>query len=105
MQYRVLGSSGLLGSEICLGTMTYGGKGRWKPIGQLGLSEVEAQIRTAFDSGVNFIDTANVYSEGDSESLLGQALNQIGAIKWPRTHKGLKGRRRRLSQEQFPVKQ
>ena len=78
MQYRVLGRSGLLVSEICLGTMTYGGKGRWKPIGQLGLSEVEAQIRTAFDSGVNFIDTANVYSEGDSESLLGQAMKNVG---------------------------
>lgn len=78
MKYRLLGRSGLLVSEICLGTMTYGGKGRWKPIGQLGLDEVQAQIRTAFDSGVNFIDTANVYSEGDSESLLGQALKKVG---------------------------
>jgi len=78
MQYRVLGRSGLLVSEICLGTMTYGGTGRWKPIGQLGLPEVEGQIKTAFDSGVNFIDTANVYSDGDSESLLGQAMKKVG---------------------------
>jgi aryl-alcohol dehydrogenase-like predicted oxidoreductase len=78
MHYRSLGRTGLLVSEICLGTMTYGGKGRWQPIGQLGLNEVEAQVRSAFDAGVNFIDTANVYSEGDSESLLGQALKKTG---------------------------
>ena len=77
MRYRLLGRSGLLVSEICLGTMTYGGKGRWQPIGQLTLAEVEAQVKMAFDSGVNFIDTANVYSEGDSEALLGQALKNL----------------------------
>jgi aryl-alcohol dehydrogenase-like predicted oxidoreductase len=77
MRYRLLGRSGLLVSEICLGTMTYGGKGRWQPIGQLGLAEVESQIRTAVDAGVNFIDTADVYSEGDSESLVGQALKKL----------------------------
>jgi aryl-alcohol dehydrogenase-like predicted oxidoreductase len=77
MRYRLLGRSGLLVSEICLGTMTYGGKGRWQPIGQLGLADVEGQVRTAFDAGVNFIDTADVYSEGDSEALLGQALNNL----------------------------
>jgi aryl-alcohol dehydrogenase-like predicted oxidoreductase len=77
MRYRLLGQSGLLVSEICLGTMTYGGKGRWQPIGQLGLAEVEGQIKTAFDAGVNFIDTADVYSEGDSEGLVGQALKSL----------------------------
>ena len=77
MRYRLLGRSGLLVSEICLGTMTYGGKGRWQPIGQLGIAEVEAQIRTALEAGVNFIDTADVYSEGDSEALVGQALKNL----------------------------
>ena len=77
MRYRLLGRTGLLVSEICLGTMTYGGKGRWQPIGQLGLSEVETQIKTALDAGVNFIDTADVYSEGDSEGLVGQALKNL----------------------------
>ena len=77
MRYRLLGRSGLLVSEICLGTMTYGGKGRWQPIGQLGLADVEGQIKTAFEVGVNFIDTADVYSEGDSETLLGQALKNL----------------------------
>src|SRR4051812_4908401 len=77
MRYRLLGRTGLLVSEICLGTMTYGGKGRWQPIGQLGLREVEGQIKTAVNAGINFIDTADVYSEGDSESLVGQALKHL----------------------------
>ena len=78
MRYRLLGRTGLYVSEICLGTMTYGGKGRWAPIGRLGLAEAQAQIKAAFDAGVNFIDTANVYSEGESESLTGQALAKLG---------------------------
>lgn len=77
MQYRLLGRTGLYVSEVCLGTMTYGGKGRWQPIGQLGLPEVEAQIKSAFESGVNFIDTADVYSEGESERLVGEALARL----------------------------
>ncbi len=81
MQHRPLGRSGLLVSEICLGTMNYGGTGRWKPVGELGLAEFEAQVGTAFDSGVNFIDTANVYSEGDSESLPGEALKKTGIAR------------------------
>lgn len=81
MNYRPLGRTGLLVSEICLGTMTYGGKGRWQPIGQLGLADVQAQVKAAFDAGVNFIDTANVYSEGDSEALLGQALKKTGIAR------------------------
>jgi aryl-alcohol dehydrogenase-like predicted oxidoreductase len=77
MRYRLLGRTGLYVSEICLGTMTYGGKGRWAPIGRLGVAEAQAQIKTAFDAGVNFIDTANVYSEGDSERILGEALANL----------------------------
>ena len=78
MRYRLLGRTGLLVSEICLGAMTYGGKGRWEVVGTLGLADVQAQIKAAFDAGVNFIDTANVYSEGDSERLVGQALAKLG---------------------------
>jgi len=78
MHYRLLGRTGLFVSDICLGTMTYGGKGRWAPIGKLGLTEVQSQIKAAFDAGVNFIDTANVYSEGESEHLVGQALANLG---------------------------
>ena len=78
MRYRLLGRTGLYVSEVCLGAMTFGGKGRWEVVGTLGLSEVQEQIKYAFDADVNFIDTANVYSEGASESLVGQALTQLG---------------------------
>ncbi len=78
MRYRLLGRTGLYVSEICLGTMTYGGKGRWEVVGRLGVAEAQAQIKTAFEAGVNFIDTANVYSEGHSESLVGEALAKLG---------------------------
>jgi aryl-alcohol dehydrogenase-like predicted oxidoreductase len=78
MRHRLLGRTGLYVSEICLGTMTYGGKGRWEVVGRLGLEEAQAQIKAAFDAGVNFLDTANVYSEGESEKLVGQALARLG---------------------------
>jgi len=74
MRYRSLGKTGLYVSEICLGAMTFGGKGFWEAIGKLKGAEAEALIGTSFDAGVNFIDTADVYSEGESESLLGDAL-------------------------------
>jgi aryl-alcohol dehydrogenase-like predicted oxidoreductase len=54
--------------------MTFGGKGFWQAIGTLGSKQVESLVGTALDSGVNFIDTADVYSEGESERLLGEAL-------------------------------
>src|ERR1041384_5810280 len=57
--------------------MTFGGQGFWKAIGQLGHQEVEQIIGTALDAGVNFIDTADVYSEGDSERLVGAALKSL----------------------------
>jgi aryl-alcohol dehydrogenase-like predicted oxidoreductase len=79
MRYRVLGQTGLQVSELCLGTMTFGGQdGMWGAIGQLGQEEVNAQLRTAFDAGVNFIDTANVYAHGRSESLVGEGLKKLG---------------------------
>ena len=78
MRYRLLGRTGLYVSEICLGTMTYGGKGRWEVVGRLGLEEAQAQVKAAFDAGVNVLDTANVYSEGESEKLVGQALARLG---------------------------
>jgi aryl-alcohol dehydrogenase-like predicted oxidoreductase len=78
MHYHLLGRTGLYVSEICLGTMTYGGKGRWEVVGRLGVAEAQAQIKTAFDAGVNFIDTADVYSEGESEKIVGEALAKLG---------------------------
>src|SRR5438552_354475 len=77
MRFNLLGKTGLYVSEICLGTMTFGGKGFWEAIGKLGSSEVEAIVGTALDAGVNFIDTADVYSEGESETLTGAALKAL----------------------------
>lgn len=74
MRYNLLGNTGLFVSELCLGTMTFGGKGFWEAIGRLGQKEVDTLVGTALDAGVNFIDTADVYSEGESERLLGAAL-------------------------------
>jgi aryl-alcohol dehydrogenase-like predicted oxidoreductase len=74
MRYKTLGGTGLLVSEICLGTMTFGGRGIWTNIGQLGQDDVDALFARALDAGINFIDTANVYSEGMSEEITGQAM-------------------------------
>jgi aryl-alcohol dehydrogenase-like predicted oxidoreductase len=79
VRYHLLGQTGLYVSEICLGTMTYGGgKGIWENIGALPQDAVDEQVRFAVDAGINFIDTANVYSLGKSEALLGQALKTLG---------------------------
>ncbi|MCU0451758.1 MAG: aldo/keto reductase [Bernardetiaceae bacterium] len=78
MKYNLLGRTGLLVSEICLGAMTFGGKGLWSVIGQQPQDEVNELVKLAFDAGVNFFDTANAYSEGLSEQLLGQALRDLG---------------------------
>ncbi|MEI9921681.1 MAG: aldo/keto reductase [Bacteroidota bacterium] len=80
MKYNLLGNTGLRVSELCLGTMTFGGNdGIWANIGKLDQQEVDAQLKTALDSGINFIDTANVYANGISEHLTGQAVRNIGA--------------------------
>jgi aryl-alcohol dehydrogenase-like predicted oxidoreductase len=79
VRYHLLGQTGLYVSELCLGTMTYGGsKGIWETIGSLQQEAVNEQVKFAFDAGINFIDTANVYSIGKSETLLGQALKTLG---------------------------
>jgi aryl-alcohol dehydrogenase-like predicted oxidoreductase len=77
MRYRILGRTGLYVSELCLGTMTFGGKSFWEVIGKLGATEAESLVGTALDAGVNFIDTADVYSDGESEKLLGAALASL----------------------------
>ncbi len=77
MRYNLLGKTGIYVSELCLGTMTFGGKGYWEVIGRLSSSEAEALIGTALDAGVNFIDTADVYSEGEAERHVGAALASL----------------------------
>ena len=83
MRMKKLGNTGLIVSEICLGTMTFGGgsQGIWAAIGQLGQDAVNGIVRTAIDRGVNFLDTANVYHAGRSESLTGQALKTLGIAR------------------------
>jgi aryl-alcohol dehydrogenase-like predicted oxidoreductase len=79
MRYRTLGPSGLLVSELCLGTMTFGGSdGIWGQIGQLGQDEADQLVRAALDAGINFIDTANVYAGGESERILSQSIRNLG---------------------------
>lgn len=78
MKYRLLGQTGLYVSELCLGTMTYGSAGFWKVMGGLGQKAVKAQVKFAFEHGINFIDTANVYSLGQSEELVGEILRKLG---------------------------
>ena len=77
MRYRKLGRTGLAVSEICLGTMTFGGDGFWKVIGALEQETASALVKSAFDKGVTFIDTANVYSNGLSEQVLGRAIKDL----------------------------
>ncbi|MEJ8821403.1 aldo/keto reductase [Variovorax humicola] len=78
MRYHPLGRTGLYVSELCLGTMTFGGSsGIWNKIGELQQAEAESLIGAALDGGINFIDTADVYSEGVSEQITGQALKNL----------------------------
>ena len=78
MRYLPLGRTGLFVSELCLGTMTFGGSsGIWGQIGQLQQGDAERLVGQALDAGINFIDTADVYSEGSSEQITGQALRNL----------------------------
>jgi aryl-alcohol dehydrogenase-like predicted oxidoreductase len=78
MRNHPLGRTGLFVSELCLGTMTFGGAGAlWGQIGQLQQGEAERLVGQALDAGINFIDTADVYSEGLSEQITGQALRNL----------------------------
>lgn len=79
MRMRQLGHSGLFVSELCFGTMTFGGSGdMWGKIGQLGQDDADTLVKTALDAGINFFDTANIYANGASERILGQALRNLG---------------------------
>jgi aryl-alcohol dehydrogenase-like predicted oxidoreductase len=74
MEHRQLGRSGLRISVLTLGTMTFGGEGPFANVGSVDLDGVRRQIDMCLDAGVNLIDTADVYSHGLSEELIGQAL-------------------------------
>ncbi|TRZ42476.1 aldo/keto reductase [Robertkochia solimangrovi] len=75
MEYRLLGNSGLKVSTITLGTMTFGGSDNFAKIGKIGIDEAKRIVDYSIDSGVNLIDTANMYSSGLSEEIIGHVLN------------------------------
>src|SRR5688572_22377769 len=78
MRHSPLGRTGLYVSELCLGTMTFGGTGEmWNKIGDVQQADAERLIGAALDGGINFIDTADVYSGGQSEQITGQALKNL----------------------------
>jgi aryl-alcohol dehydrogenase-like predicted oxidoreductase len=79
MEYRRLGNTGLRVSELCLGTMTFGSK--FFNIAAVDQAGATAMVRRALEAGVNFFDTANVYSYGESEELLGRAFQEAGAAR------------------------
>ncbi|GGG83099.1 aldo/keto reductase [Edaphobacter dinghuensis] len=82
MQYKLLGNTGLQVSTICLGTMTFGpGEGIWGKIGGSGQQEADELIKASVDAGVNFIDTADVYSAGHSELTVGRSLKNLGIAR------------------------
>ncbi len=78
MKYNQLGNTGLFVSEICLGAMTFGGAGLFKVVGDLDQKASTGLIARSLEAGVNFIDTADVYSQGVSEQFVGQALRDVG---------------------------
>jgi aryl-alcohol dehydrogenase-like predicted oxidoreductase len=74
MKYRKMGNTGLIVSEVALGTMQFGGK---MNMGNLGQEDTTRMVKLALDRGINFIDTADVYSLGESETLVGNALQGL----------------------------
>ncbi|MEO6851038.1 MAG: aldo/keto reductase [Mucilaginibacter sp.] len=78
MKYNFLGNTGVVVSELCFGTMTFGGQGHWANMGKTQQKEVNELMKTVVDAGINFIDTANIYSYGEAERLLGQSLIETG---------------------------
>ncbi len=74
MKYRLFGNTGLYVSELCMGAMTFGGKGVFEAIGALQQPDVDKLVHKALDGGINFFDTADAYANHESEEMLGKAL-------------------------------
>jgi aryl-alcohol dehydrogenase-like predicted oxidoreductase len=78
MEYTTLGNTGLLVSKLCFGTMTFGdGRGLFKGLSAVDQAEADRLVRTSIDAGINFFDTADNYTEGESEKILGQSLKNL----------------------------
>lgn len=82
MHYNRLGRTGLFVSELCLGTMTFGqSKGRYAAASGVDQEAVDTILHRAVDAGINFIDTANVYANGQAEEIVGQAMRNLGLAR------------------------
>jgi len=82
MKYNTLGHTGLLVSELCLGTMTFAkAEGWWKSIAGVEQDLADRLVRLSLDAGINFVDTADVYSNGESEKTLAQAIANLGIVR------------------------
>jgi aryl-alcohol dehydrogenase-like predicted oxidoreductase len=82
MKYATLGDTGLQVSKLCFGTMTFGdGRGMFKAIGAVGQTAADELVKTSIESGINFFDTADVYTEGESEKILGQSLKNLNIAR------------------------
>jgi aryl-alcohol dehydrogenase-like predicted oxidoreductase len=81
MRYNQMGNTGLFVSELCLGTMTFGAAvegSMWGAIAGLDQAGADEIVRRSVEAGINFIDTADVYSNGVSEQILGQSIRNLG---------------------------
>ncbi|GAC1398438.1 MAG: aldo/keto reductase [Vulcanimicrobiaceae bacterium] len=81
MHYNRLGSTGLFVSELALGTMTFGASGPFAAMGTVDQAGADAMVARAFDAGINLIDTADTYSLGAAETMLGRALENLGKAR------------------------
>jgi len=82
MEYATLGNTGLLVSKLCFGTMTFGdGRGLFKAISTVGQDGADELIKASIDGGINFFDTADNYTEGESEKILGQSLKNLSIAR------------------------
>ena len=82
MEFKTLGNTGLLVSTLCFGTMTFhGGEGFWKKVGTVDQAGADELVKQSVDAGINFFDTADVYSEGGSEETLGQSLKNLNIAR------------------------
>src|SRR5260370_1259017 len=82
MEYATLGNTGLLVSKLCFGTMTFGdGRGLFKAMSAVGQAGADDRVKTSIDGGINFLDTADNYTEGESEKILGQSLKNLNIAR------------------------
>jgi aryl-alcohol dehydrogenase-like predicted oxidoreductase len=82
LEYSTLGNTGLLVSKLCFGTMTFGdGRGLFKALSGVDQSGADELVKTALDGGINFFDTADNYTEGESEKILGQSLKNLNVAR------------------------